>query len=357
MGFHPLATSRALLTIPQFLVSILVSGDRFGNLEDTLEATYPIRPIMKSYHRHSNPRSLRVGFLSLVSCFTLASCGSELQPFSQEMQPQALKSAPTASAPQAAADSGNVAAEPPTLEVPAPTPNLIQKAALTLIVTSTDEVVSEVTSIVKQQQGYFVDLQDNRSDSRNGLQNVSMQIRIPQSKLEGILTQFAQLGTVKSQSRTAEDVSEQLVDLEARLRNQRKQEELLLKIMEQKSGSVADILNVARELSNIRQSIEQIDAQRKNLQTQISYATIYLNLEAPAAITPELKRPVTLQFQETWEESTSSVKNLTFTLLKMGIWVLSFSPYLAIVLLGIYGYRRFQKQQRPQNPHPPNSEL
>lgn len=266
----------------------------------------------------------------------------------------AAKIAPSTSAPEAAdtqATSGN--ATPPNLtqQASVPTRNLIQKAALTLIVQSTDEVVSQVTSIVKQQQGYFVDLQDNRSNSSNGLQTVSMQIRIPQTKLESILEQFSQLGTVKSQSRTAEDVSEQLVDLDARLRNQRKQEELLLKIMEQKSGSVADILNVARELSTIRQSIEQIDAQRKNLQTQVSYATIYLNLEAPAAIAPELKRPVTLQFQETWQESTNSVKSLTFTLLKLGIWGLSFSPYLAIALLGIYGYRRFQKQRR--RPEPP----
>jgi Domain of unknown function (DUF4349) len=307
-------------------------------------------------HRHSNARSLRFGFLSLVSCLALASCGSQGIPVSQEMQPQAAKSAPTASTPEVSADSGNATPANPTLEVPAPIPNLIQKASLTLIVESSDEVVSAVSAIVKQQQGYFIDLQDNRSDSRNGLQNVSMQIRIPQSKLEPTLEKFTQLGTVKSQSRTAEDVSEQLVDLDARLRNLRKQEELLLKIMEQRSGSVAEILNVARELSTIRQSIEQIDAQRKNLQTQVSYSTIYLNLEAPAAIAPELKRPVTLQFKETWEDSTSSVKNLTFTLLKTGIWVLSFSPYLAIVLLGIYGYRRFQKKRHP-NANTPNSEL
>ncbi|MGB6169628.1 MAG: DUF4349 domain-containing protein, partial [Geitlerinemataceae cyanobacterium] len=315
--------------------------------KDTLEAMYPMASIMTSSHRHSNVRSLRSGFITLVSFLALASCGSQSDRFlSQEMQPQASKSAPTQSASESTADVANIAPESPAVEVPAPTPNLIQKAALTLIVESSDEVVSAVSAIVGQQQGYFIDLQDNRSDNRNGLQNVSMQIRIPQSKLDATLEKVTQLGTVKSQSRTAEDVSDQLVDLDARLRNLRKQEELLLKIMEQKSGSVAEILSVARELSTIRQSIEQISAQQKNLQTQVSYATIYLNLEAPAAIVPELKRPVTLQFKETWEDATNSVTNLTFTLLKMGIWGLSFSPYLAIVLLGIYGYRRFQKQHR-----------
>lgn len=308
---------------------------------------------MMSSHRNSNARSrkrlplgvsLRWCVLGFVSCLALASCGN--QPVSVQMQELAKTSAPEQSAEAPADASGSTAVDNPTLEVPAPIPNLIQKAALTLIIESSDEVVSEVSAIVKQQQGYFIDLQDNRSDSRNGLQMVSMQIRIPQSKLEATLQQFAQMGTVKSQSRTAEDVSDQLVDLEARLRNLRKQEELLLKIMEQRSGSVPEVLNVARELSTIRQSIEQIDAQQKNLQTQISYATIYLNLEAPAAIAPELKRPVSLQFQETWEDATSAVKNLTFTLLKMGIWVLSFSPYLAIVLLGIYGYRRVRASRR-----------
>lgn len=47
-----------------------------------------------------------------------------------------------------------------------------------------------------------------------------------------------------------------------------------------RSGSVRDVLSVAKELSNVRQSIEQIDAQLKNLQNQVAYSTITLNLEA-----------------------------------------------------------------------------
>jgi hypothetical protein len=135
--------------------------------KDTLETTYPMISMMILSHHYSNARSLRFGVLSLVSYLAVASCGSQGIPVAQELQPQAAKSAPTASAPEAADASGNAASENPTLEVPAPIPNLIQKAALTLIVESSDEVVSTVSAIVKQQQGYFVDLQDNRSDSRN----------------------------------------------------------------------------------------------------------------------------------------------------------------------------------------------
>lgn len=67
------------------------------------------------------------------------------------------------------------------------------------------------------------------------------------------------MGTVENQMITAEDVSDQLVDVQARLRNLRKSEEMVLKIME-RSGSVGDVLKAANELSTIRESIERIDA-------------------------------------------------------------------------------------------------
>ncbi len=58
-----------------------------------------------------------------------------------------------------------------------------------------------------------------------------------------------------------------------------KTESTLLEIME-RSGSVSDVLKVAQELSDVRQSIEQINAQLKSLQNQVAYSTITLKLEA-----------------------------------------------------------------------------
>jgi hypothetical protein len=263
---------------------------------------------------------------------------------------EAAKDTASPSAPMAApADNQQLAKSEAGTSTPTPAeglpnaPKLIKKAALTLIVKSTAEATKTASTLVQEQQGYLIDFQDNRSQVENGQQRVSMQIRLPQERLDSTIAKLSQLGIVKSQSLTAEDVSEQLVDVEARLRNLRKQEELVLKIME-RSGSVGEILNVARELSNIRESIERIDAQLKNLKTQVAYSTIYLNLEAPVSNAPEFQRPVSLEFQETWEDATEGVGDLTVGLLKFGIWLLTFSPYLALIIGGIYGFRRLKKR-------------
>jgi DNA repair ATPase RecN len=91
-----------------------------------------------------------------------------------------------------------------------------------------------------------------------------MKIRIAQDKLETILDALAKLGTVQRRNLSAEDVTNQLVDIQARLRNLQQMEASLLQIMK-RSGSVGDVPKVAKELSDVRESIEQIDAQLVNL--------------------------------------------------------------------------------------------
>ncbi|GAC1478319.1 MAG: hypothetical protein NVS2B14_19540 [Chamaesiphon sp.] len=174
-----------------------------------------------------------------------------------------------------------------------------------------------------------------------------MQMRIPQANLESTLDALNQLGTVEHRTLTAEDVTNQLVDYEARLRNLRKQESTLLKIME-RSGSIPDVLRVAQELSNVRQSIEEIDAQLKSLQNQVAYSTIALELEATVASTPP-EQPLGLQLQETWNQSTHSVSEFTVNLIRLSIQFAVWSPYL-LLLFGAawFGYTIHRQRHSPQ---------
>lgn len=144
---------------------------------------------------------------------------------------------------------------------------------------------------------------------------------------------------------TAEDVGDRLVDFQARLTNLRKTEANLQKIMD-RAGSVRDVLTVAQELSNVRQSIEQIDAQLKNLQNQVAYSTITLNLKA-AMFSTSPQPALGLQIQETWNNSTYSFSTFTVSLLKLGIWLIVYSPYLLILAAGVYSFTRWRRTQTP----------
>ena len=237
------------------------------------------------------------------------------------------------SAPKAASSADNAAA----------TPQLVKTASMELVVVSVEESIKQISSTVRQQKGDILSLEDSQANP-NDRHRATLQLRLPQEKLEITLETLAKLGTVQNRSLSSEDVSNQLVDSAARLKNLRKTEAALLEIMN-RSGSVADILKVAQELSNVRQSIEQIDAQLQNLQNQVAYSKVTINLQAFA--TSGSNNPaLDLQLRETWQQSTSSLGRVTTGFLKLGLWLLVYSPYWALILFAIYGYRRWFRKPK-----------
>lgn len=253
--------------------------------------------------------------------------------------PQSAPAGTTANQLMQDADAEAVAQAP---EVPRSRPQLVKTADLSLAVDAVDDSIDAAIAIAQRQQGDVLNLEDQTPVDSSDRPLASMQLRVPQSSLEATLEALASLGTVQRQAIAAEDVSNQLVDFQARLRNLRKTEDMLLSIME-RSGSVADVLKVAQELSNVRSSIEQIDAQLKDLQNRVAYSTITLRLEG--AIAADGSQPsVTRQLGETWELATHSIGKFTVNLLQLGIWLLIYSPYWLLIGAAIYGYSRWKRQ-------------
>ncbi|QMS88653.1 DUF4349 domain-containing protein [Nostoc edaphicum CCNP1411] len=232
-------------------------------------------------------------------------------------------------------------------------PQLIKKAAISLTVNSVDKTVDAVSQIINQQQGDLIGLKQQQPRNDNPRYTATIQLRIPENRLEPTLEQLAKLGTVDSRNITAEDVGDRLVDFQARLTNLQKTEANLQKIMD-RAGSVRDVLSVAQELSNVRQTIEQINAQLKSLQNQVAYSTITLNLEAAVSSTSS-QPALGLQVQETWNKSTHSLSSFSVGLLKLGIWLIVYSPYLLIFAALVYGFTRWRRTHSPRLTQIPES--
>ncbi|ABW28777.1 DUF4349 domain-containing protein [Acaryochloris marina] len=274
---------------------------------------------------------------TVVGAVLLASCSTPMTETVSE----------SGEAPQAAqselADLSNNVSAPADAAPPKAEPQLIKRANMTLRVEKVAPALKAVAKIVKTQQGDVVGLQDQVPPDESVRHQASMELRIPQTKLEATLEQLAQIGKVQNRSIEAEDVSTQLVDFQARLKNLRKSEEVVLKIMD-RSGSVADVLKVSQELKTIRQQIEQIDAQVKRLQAQVAYSTVNLSLESAIATTPP-QASLGERLQEAWSQSTHAVVNLTFGILGFLVWVVVFLPYiLGLVLVQFVVKRLIQRR-------------
>ncbi|MEM6592692.1 MAG: DUF4349 domain-containing protein [Cyanobacteria bacterium P01_C01_bin.73] len=306
---------------------------------------------MKRMQRRSRAS---VWAMPLMGLMLLASCGASLQTEGGDAMAPAAESevmADSTEADAAVPSSGDGSATllADTAAVPAARPALIKQAALGLTVESVDDALTEISNILVIQQGDLLELQDEQRFDDNGFAYVTLRLRIPKDNLDATLKDLKALGTVEQQSISAEDVSNQLVDLDARLRNLRQSEESLLKIMD-RSGSIEEVLQVSRELSTVRASVEQIDAQLKALQNRVAYSTINLQLiPAGGPQTPTI--PIAETLGDTWQSAADSVGSLTVGLLRLGLWLLAYSPYWGAIAIAsglIYCFQRRRPQPAPE---------
>jgi hypothetical protein len=109
-------------------------------------------------------------------------------------------------------------------------------------------------------------------------------LRVPADKLPAVEDQVAKLGRVLNQSASQNDVTQQHIDLTARLKNLQAEEERLRGFLG-KATKVSEMLDVERELSRIRGDIESMQAQVDYLERQAAKSTLTISLSEPPAVT------------------------------------------------------------------------
>ena len=124
--------------------------------------------------------------------------------------------------------------------------------------------------------GGFV-VSSNTSSFQEGEAFGDLVVRVPAASFDAVRRQLRDLGEVESASQSGDDVSSQLVDLDARLRTVRAEEIALQAILSQ-ARSVGDLLQVRDRLTGVRTEIEQLAAQQASLRDRVSYATINVSL-------------------------------------------------------------------------------
>lgn len=130
-------------------------------------------------------------------------------------------------------------------------------------------------------QGGFVASSSSLQGSEEGRQAAgTLVVRVPSEHFDAARQQLVDLGDLQSQQLNGDDVGGQLADLDARLRNLRSHEEAIRLLMT-KTGTIGETIEVQRQLSTVREQIEQLAAQQARLNDAVAYATITLSLAEP----------------------------------------------------------------------------
>ncbi|HYD35657.1 MAG TPA: DUF4349 domain-containing protein [Vitreimonas sp.] len=181
---------------------------------------------------------------------------------------------------------------------------IVKNASLSLLVRDTRQTVERAQAIAKEVNGFVTTSNVYENEYDQGVIRADMTLRVPVERLEETLGKLRGLADkITHDTLSADDRTEQKVDMEAQLTNLKATETQLLTIMKQ-AQTVQDTLNVQRELSSVRNQIERLQARLENLTGDAAMSTIQLSMS-----TKESDLPIIDSSQRSiWEEIKLSFK-------------------------------------------------
>jgi hypothetical protein len=152
--------------------------------------------------------------------------------------------------------------------------DVVRNGSFSLEVADVEASLTKLTGVVKSQGGY-VSGSYRYTDASTPYLTVTF--RVPAASFDAAVLALRAEGTVLSEQISTYEVTMQLVDLEARLRNLRASETALLELMT-RATTVSDVLAVQTQLTAVRSDIESYDAQRAALADQVAMTTISVTI-------------------------------------------------------------------------------
>ena len=153
---------------------------------------------------------------------------------------------------------------------------VIRRAELGIEVGSVGRAQSEITRIAESAGGYVAaTAREVRAEAgERAASRVTLTLRVPSETLSAVLERIKRLGTGTETERiSSEDATDEYVDLEARIENQRRLEQQFIEILSS-AKTVADALNVQRELSTVRTDLDRMEGRRRFISQAAALSSI-----------------------------------------------------------------------------------
>ncbi|MGI9076872.1 MAG: DUF4349 domain-containing protein [Gemmatimonadaceae bacterium] len=220
---------------------------------------------------------------------------------------------------------------------------IIRTGSANIEVDSLEIGIEKVRQLALRVGGYIA----NTSIQSGGeqMRSATLEIKLPANRWSEAITGLRPIGKVESVNESAEDVGEEFVDLTARVGNARRLEQRLVIILATRTGKLADVLAVERELARVRQEIERYEGRLRYLRTRVAVSTLSVTVHEPAPIVGEYRGSSVIgeAFKNAWRNFVAFVAGLIASL---GFLI----PLAAIVLAVALLARRFWRRRPPRKP-------
>lgn len=203
---------------------------------------------------------------------------------------------------------------------------IIYTAEISLVVKSFDNVDSQIKKLVKSHGGYIANFQEDASygDRRSA----TWTVRVPVAGFDEILDEIADLGVPESRGIDSQDVTEQFVDLNARLKTRRAAEGEMLELLQKRDGDLKDILEISSKLTDLREEIERIEGRLRYLSDRVDLTTITIHIRQEENYVPAQAPTFVARIGQTWNRSLAALQTAGEGIV---IFAVAVAPWLVIV--------------------------
>ena len=224
---------------------------------------------------------------------------------------------------------------------------IARTASITLVVGDIRTTADALGEVAKRLQGAItyesLSLPDANGYSRG---YSTVQVTVASANLDEALSQIASLGQVTSREIQSVDVTEQVVDVDARVKTMQESIARLQELMK-KAGSVTEIANVEAELTSRQASLEALLATQKSLNTRVATTPISVQLRTESQAPPAAVSGFLPGLQAGWDSMTTAGQIALTTLGALLPWLV-LAAIIVVPLMVRRRNRRMAARQAPQ---------
>lgn len=267
-------------------------------------------------------------------CFVLilSGCNKSYEDESSAMSIQTVKLPPKM---ESAADDKNLAPPPPAIKEKIEQ-KIIKEATLRFETDNLETAFTQIQKAVTTNKARIINDSEGK-DYATVFRNLT--VKVPSQNFDRFISDISKgVSYFEVKSISAEDVTEQFIDLTSRLKTKKKLEERYLEILK-KANKVSEILEIEEQISTIREEIEAKEGQLKYLESRVSESTITIEFYKTIAE----KEGVKISYgSKLW----TAIKSGFYSLSDLLISLLSVWPFVILFVILVYFIRKRLKRKK-----------
>jgi len=211
---------------------------------------------------------------------------------------------------------------------------LIKNGTLRFETNDVEKTNQAIKSIVSKFGAYISDESNDNNNSRTGY---DLTIQVPAMKFDSLMGYILEKANVKElnyKSTQIKDVTEEFIDIQARLKIKKESEQKLISLLKQ-AKNLTEVLEIQKQLTDIRAEVESTEGRLKYLSDQVDYSTINVSFYQKTSYSSRFFGDFWGALKDGWQVFLHFVTLLAY------LWVV-----FLVFLLARWGYRYYKKTKK-----------